>query len=215
MADAGHFIRYAPNRLIWQMFEDTTGIAALNCEGSGSLLWASRDGAAFTSTGTFSAVGLGVYVKDLLFGNCHGRTDTYFAVAGIGNASALDRAVHPNYGFDGSESGVVVTGTLNSITLRVSALNNEGLFVGSVIELIRGNGQGQSRTIVGYSTGRIATVDPDWTVIPVINDVYVIHPVSSPVSAPETPGLTPADVKAIDGSTTAAVLLKSLYESGS
>ncbi len=218
MADAGHFIRYAPNRIFFQLFEDTTGIPALDAATS-STFQVSTDGGGYgSSIGAFNFVNIGgsnsgVYFRNLSVSQCSGRTNTYYADGSkLSNPSALPRAVHPNYGFDGAESGVVVAGSANTMTLRASAPNGEGYFVGSTIELLRGNGQGQSRTIQAYNTSRVATVSPDWVVEPVINDVYVIHQVTSDI--PTAIGLTPVDLVTLDGSTQAAILLKSLYNSG-
>lgn len=66
-----------------------------------------------------------------------------------------------------------------SLTLGASASATSDFYVGMTIHITSGTGKGQSRMIVGYSTGRVATVSPAWTTTPGATATYIIFPNSS------------------------------------
>jgi hypothetical protein len=100
------------------------------------------------------------------------------------------------------ESGVATAGTANTITLRSSASSTADFFNNAIIEIVRGVGSGQVRTIIDYDTAKKATVDLNWLVVPNDSSVYLIHPDLGIIST--SAALAAVDVQAINSSTVAA-----------
>jgi len=82
--------------------------------------------------------------------------------------------LHPEPGLD---SGVAQAGATRSITLRSGAESSEDdYYNGGVVEIVRGTGAGQIRSIVDYAaSSQRASVDRDWEVQPDSTSVYIIH----------------------------------------
>ena len=77
------------------------------------------------------------------------------------------------------DSGVAQAGgTTSTIKLRASASSVNDLYNGAQIEIVRGTGAGQVRTILDYVGGstQTATIDRDWILAPDATSVYIIHP---------------------------------------
>ena len=72
------------------------------------------------------------------------------------------------------DAGTAQAGTASSITLATSASTTAGQYVGCMIAIDGGTGAGQSRYIVGYSTGRVASVARHWTTTPDNTSTYVL-----------------------------------------
>lgn len=73
------------------------------------------------------------------------------------------------------DDGTAQSGTANSITLATSASTTVGIYVGCLITISAGTGAGQSRYIVGYTAGRVASVARSWTVAPNNTSVYSVY----------------------------------------
>lgn len=63
-----------------------------------------------------------------------------------------------------------------SLTLDASAPNTLDYYKNCILVITSGTGVGQARQITGYSTGRVATVVPNWTVTPGTTSGYMIIP---------------------------------------
>lgn len=83
------------------------------------------------------------------------------------NCVSLDENIN-NTDFNAA-SGTAVSGTSSTITLESS-----GSYVGKVIELTSNTGENQARLITDV-TGAVATVTPDWDIIPDSATKYIIH----------------------------------------
>jgi hypothetical protein len=71
-------------------------------------------------------------------------------------------------------TGTAQGGAAGSITLAVSASTTTDLYKGAKVRITSGTGSGQARTITGYSSGRVASVDWNWTVAPDATSVYSV-----------------------------------------
>lgn len=127
------------------------------------------------------------------------------------NADELFVELQPEPALD---SGVVSAGgTSTTILLRSAASSTDNIYNGAVIELVRGTGAGQSRTIVAYDGGTVtATVDRAWATNPSTDTVYIIHPITG--SPQSTAGQVDSNVDAIADNETAATNLATLLKGG-
>lgn len=73
------------------------------------------------------------------------------------------------------DDGTAQTGGADSITLASSASTTAGIYVGCLVTIETGAGAGQSRYIVGYTSGRIAYVARHWLVAPDITSTYAVY----------------------------------------
>ncbi len=109
------------------------------------------------------------------------------------------------------DSGVAQAGDTSSITLRSAASGSDDQFNAAEIEIVRGTGAGQSRTITNYvGSSKVVTVDRDWVTSPGSDSVYVIHPRIG--ARMQTSIATVCDVDEIDNVTAAATNLAKLYK---
>jgi hypothetical protein len=73
------------------------------------------------------------------------------------------------------DAGTAQAGAADSLTLATSASTTAGNYVGCLLVLETGTGAGQSRYIVGYTTGRVAYVARHWTVTPDATTTYAVY----------------------------------------
>ena len=110
------------------------------------------------------------------------------------------------------DSGVVVsTPTSTSLKLRASASSINDTYNGATIEIVRGTGAGQVRTITDYagSGSQTVTVDRLWITSPSATSVYIIHPQIA--SSHATVGNPDVNVTSLQGETTALTVMTELY----
>jgi hypothetical protein len=108
-------------------------------------------------------------------------------------------------------SGLAASGAASAVTLSSAASSTSALYDGANIEIVRGTGAGQVRTITGYVGGtKVATVDRAWATNPSSDSVYIIHPRTGVPSA--VVGYANANVLSISASTAAATALRELYK---
>lgn len=70
-------------------------------------------------------------------------------------------------------SGVIATVTNgHTFTLDAGAVATAGFYVGDRLDIIEGTGAGQSRLIVAYTSGRVCTLDSDFTTNPNTSSLY-------------------------------------------
>ena len=206
VTDAKLFIRNAPNRLTFPIMDaNNAPVSAVTSPDSERSL----DGGTFADCSaeiTELATASGVYYLDLTAAECTGDQLVYK----IGSSSTM-RIIVPNV-VPALDSGVAQLGGSATITLRSGASGAGNYYNGAVIEIVRGTGAGQNRVIIGYNTTRIVTVDRAWVTAPDSSSVYVVHPKIAP--SLDSAIFAEANIKAIDDSTTAAELLKALYQGG-
>jgi hypothetical protein len=112
------------------------------------------------------------------------------------------------------DSGEVSSATASGITLAGDGHTpsaNADAYNGAIIEIVRGVGAGQVRTIVDY-TSPTATIDHDWATNPDSTSVYIIKGHGTPLLQDSANMRTQADVLQINSDTTAAQNLELLYE---
>lgn len=116
-------------------------------------------------------------------------SDIETAVAGLNDASAgaiadavWDEAAAGHVA-DGSfglanqvlRAATAAAGASGSITLDASAPTTTDLFNGYIVAIVGGTGAGQARLITDYSSGRVASVAPDWAVTPDNTSKFVLR----------------------------------------
>lgn len=108
-------------------------------------------------------------------------------------------------------SGVLASATSTSVVLPSGASTTNDMYNGAVIELVRGTGAGQVRTITDYVGSTLTgTLDRAWATTPDSTTGYIIRPVMS--AALETDIKSSANVAAINTNTAAAANLKLFYD---
>lgn len=100
------------------------------------------------------------------------------------------------------DSGVAQAGGASTITLRAAAPSVT--LVGTKIEIVRGTGYNQApRFVTAYDTGtKVATVYPPWAIVPDNTSVYIDTDCDL------------SDIRAMDGNSTVATLIRKLYANG-
>lgn len=83
-------------------------------------------------------------------------------------------AKHPDLGAGLVQYGTAQAGAASTITLATSASTTANIYNGMYVYIVSGTGAGQVRTIVAYSTGRVATVDKAWVTNPDNTSVYFV-----------------------------------------
>jgi len=98
-------------------------------------------------------------------------------VIGIGNHDGVESAgTHLNAAVGMVlNDGTAQAGGVDSITLDTNASTTTEIYTGCQITITEGAGAGQSRYIVGYTSGRIAYVTRPWATIPNATSVYSVH----------------------------------------
>jgi hypothetical protein len=71
-------------------------------------------------------------------------------------------------------SGTAVASTSQTVTLDTDASTTADIYNQNLVVIIGGTGAGQSRLILEYTTGRVATVDRTWEVNPAADSEYQI-----------------------------------------
>lgn len=121
-----------------------------------------------------------------------------------------------------SAQGVIAAATSTTATLDTNASTTAGIYVGSFLTILSGTGAGQTGTITGYTTGRLATVTPAWAVTPDTTSAYAVIPTAQalagtqpqpadPLLAPVPGGYTAGTAGYVLGLLDAAVSSRSTY----
>jgi hypothetical protein len=105
---------------------------------------------------------------------------------------------------DALVSGTASAGAAQTITLA-GASTTAGLYNGTIVAITSGTGAGQSRRIVDYTTGRVATVHRAWTTNPDGTSKFIV--------CPDTGHLETTALVASDAGNTASTFKTDLTES--
>lgn len=169
----------------------------------------SKDGATFTdctNEATELATSSGVYYLELTATEMSADQIAVIIKSGTANTRALILEPEPCL-----DSGVAAAGATSAITLASTASANDDQYNGSPIEIVRGTGAGQIRTITDYDgSGLVATVDRDWVTTPGSDSVYIIHPRIH--SSVDTSGRCHSNIQSIKDNDDAATLMEAMYQ---
>ncbi len=200
-------IRNAPYRWTFPIYATTTwvidsGAASLDSEYS-------ADGAGFSDCASEATeIGsTGIYHLDLTAAEMTGD-EVVVQVKSTGNIVVVKL-----FEFEPAlDSGVAQGGAGSSITLRAAASQTADWYTGGVIEIVRGTGIGQVRSIVSYAANNeIATVDRSWQTNPDSSSVYIIHGSAIGVRCNEFMQ-TSSNLQRISDDSTAADNLELMYQ---
>jgi hypothetical protein len=200
-------IANAPHRVYFSMV-DTAG-GPVTGQTTVATFYSADDAALATAGTAATEVGGGLYYKDLTAAQFTGNSINFQATHG--SAVTLTKVIIPEPALD---SGEVDIATSTSVTLRSAADNTADVFTGAEIEIVSGTGAGQIRTITAYSASLIATMDRAFATTPAANDTYIIHPRHGVRYSALTDPYAETNVKQINDSAAAAILLQDLYEGG-
>lgn len=113
---------------------------------------------------------------------------------------------------EASDSGLAQSAAASTLVLRSGASSTNDLYNGQRVEIARGTGAGQVRTITDYiGSSKTATVDRAWATNPDATSVYLIKSQGGTLGADVTSSV---NVTQIAGSTAAATALGYLYKGG-
>lgn len=204
-ADSKRIIKAATHRHHW-VFRDSNGNVATSV--ASIVAQVSKDsGGLATATNSVSSQGNTLYYLDLTATEMSADVVELYVTGSSVTAYYCALEPEPNL-----TSGVATAATASSITFPSTASAVADYYNGAPVEIVRGTGAGQSRTIRDYSTGRVATIDRDWATNPSTDSVFIVHPQPAPPLSSSI--LTLSDMLAISGDTAAADLLEALYEGG-
>lgn len=208
--DGKRVIRNAPYRFIFGL-RDASGQLVSSASTPDSEV--SLDSAAYgDAISEATEIGSsGTYYLDLTAAEMTG--DTVTAIVKSGNANTLFHSFEFEPALD---SGVAQAATSTTLTLRSAASSTDDHYNGAAVEIVRGTGAGQVRTITDYTgSSTIATVDRVWVTNPDTTSIYLVHPRVSPnIGTSSTGGLAGVNVVQISGSATAADNCELLYDDG-
>ena len=162
-------------------------------------------------TGEATEIGSsGIYYVDLTASEMTATGDISIITKSTeGNTTFYQLPVEPHM-----ESGVAQAGTANSITLRSAASATNDLYNGCQIEIVRGTGVGQSRTISDYvGSTNIASVDRSWTTNPDTTSVYAISGVGAAMGTNNN-GRVAANILEVNSTAAIASAIEHAYQGG-
>src|SRR5207244_4114223 len=160
-----------------------------------------------STTNTPTEVGsTGIGYTDLTATETGAERVTLKVTATNANAVADVREFSPEAAAD---SGVLAAVTSTTVTLPSTASATAGYYVGLQLEIVRGTGAGQVRTITAYTTGRVATLDRAWVTNPDTSSVYLIKPFQQ--GSYDTAGVQKVNAVQLNSDATAATNLQKLY----
>lgn len=204
-ADSKRIVKAATHRHHW-VFRDSNGNVATSVASIVAQV-AKDTGGLATATNSVSSQSNTLYYIDLTSTEMSADVIELYVTGSSVNAYYCVLTPEANL-----TSGVATAATAASITFPSTASATADYYNGASVEIVRGTGAGQTRTIRDYSTGRVATIDRDWATNPSTDSVFIVHPKPAPPLSSTI--LTLSDALAISGDTTAADLLEALYEGG-
>lgn len=167
-------IKNAAARVYGQGIDWATGEVLTGGLGSlAGLATISKDGAAFASTGvTATEIGTtGFFSVDITAAEF--TSNLTVLKTEISGVADFVRVLEPEPACD---SGVLQAGVQGGGTLRSGASAVDSFYNGLEIEIVRGTGAGQTRTITTYvGSTKVFTVDRDWGTTPSTDSVYKIY----------------------------------------
>lgn len=135
----------------------------------------SKDGAAFAATGvTVTEIGTtGFFSVDITAAEFTSYVTVLKAESADSDSVDFIATLYPE---EACDSGVAQAGAASTITLRSGASAVDSFYNGLEVEIVRGTGIGQTRTITAYvGSTKVATVDVAWGTNPDSTSVYKVH----------------------------------------
>ncbi len=171
--DARRHIKNAPLRLYGVILDFTTGLP-LSGGLTGMDAEISADGGAFTDLATAEAeIGTTGYFR-VDFTATETAYDHCVLQFKASNTNAVTYIEKIEFE-QASDSGVAQSATSSTIVLRAAAVASNDYYNGQQIEIVRGTGAGQLRTITDYvGSSKTVTIDRIWITTPDSTSVYVI-----------------------------------------
>jgi hypothetical protein len=204
-------IRAAPNRITFAQKLVTTGKTQSGATFTSKVV--SKDTGGFgTIAGTVTELGsTGIYFVDLTPAESDARHIFCRFVSSDANTMDTEKEFIMEAGMN---SGVAQSATGTTIRLAATASSVNSFYNDATVEIVRGTGAGQCRTITAYvGSNTTATVDRAWITNPDNTSVYLVHPRRDGVFT-LADGHADANASAIAGSANAATMLKNLYNQG-
>jgi len=96
--------------------------------------------------------------------------------------------------------GLAQAGSVGTVTLPTDAVASTDYYKGGFVTVASGTGAGQTREITAYSTGRLATISPNWTTSPSTNSVLVVT-----VAPPAISTLLDVNVMTVDAAAVTSI----------
>jgi hypothetical protein len=208
--DGNRCVRNAAHRLTFPIRLATTGALVSGASSLDSEV--SLNGGAFSDcTNEATEIGsTGIYTLDLTAAENTGTEVVVQVKTGTANAVIpVFTLLHEPC----TESGVAQSATATTIRLRSAASYGNDWFNGCSIEIVRGTGAGQTRTITDYvDSTDTATVDRAWITNPDSTSVYIVK--GEPAAAQTNAGVADSNLTHIDSNTAAVAIMKALYKGG-
>lgn len=202
--DVKRVVRSAPHRITWVYRNNNNSVVNAPSSTVANISKDTAGPAAATNAVTAQSGG-DLHYLDLTATEM--SADLIEVLATASGANGVYMVVRPEPALD---SGLAAAATSTSLTLASTAAATADLYNGAQLEIVRGTGAGQIRTITDYSSGRVATIDRAWINQPDTTSVYLIHPRTG---TPLSTGIkTSASVAEINGDATAAANMEKLYE---
>lgn len=127
------------------------------------------------------------YITIYTYGNASAKIIEDFSVTSENQVWDALRSNHTVAGSVGllprgiASDGTATAGAAGSVTLAATEPTVADIYKGAVIAIFAGTGAGQARMITTYSTGRVASVVPNWITAPDNTSKYIIHGFADPV----------------------------------
>lgn len=110
------------------------------------------------------------------------------------------------------ESGVATASAATSLTLRSTASAVDDIFNGLEVEIVRGTGQGQCRTIIDYvGSTKVCTTERAWATNPDSSSVYQIKQIGGRMGAN---GMLQVDIQEVDADANIPTAMQYIYQGG-
>jgi hypothetical protein len=206
-ADSKRCIANAPYRAVLPI-RDTSGALVSSATGLDSEI--SVDSGAFADlTAEATEIGSsGVYYVDVTAAELTAAGDATLLVKSTeGVASVLPLPLEA-----ASDSGVAQAAAASSLTLRAAASGTNDIYNGQQVEIVRGTGAGQVRTIIDYvGSTNVATLDRAWITNPDSSSVYKITDTGARMG---TNAMVQVDLQEVDADATIPVAIQYIYQGG-
>lgn len=208
--DARRIIARAPYRA-YAVIKSSTTFESITGGLTGMDAETSLDGAAFADAAAAEVeIGTTGYAYvDLSVAEMSGDMIWLRFDASNANAIIYEERLYPEAC---SDSGVAQSATASTVVIRSGAVASNDFYNGQQIEIVRGTGAGQTRTITDYvGASKTVSVDRDWITNPDTTSVYVIKFIGT---SQTTAIDAKADVLKINGEADAASNMAALYLGG-
>ncbi len=210
-ADSVRVIRNAPYRFHFKMRTITTG-QVLSGDAANLDAEVSLASAAFADiVGAETEIGsTGIYYVDMTAAEMTAAGSIYIRIiSSTANTDEIGEELFPE---PCSDSGVAQSAAASTLVIRAAASAVDDFYNGQQVEIVRGTGAGQVRSITDYTgASKTCAIDRAWITNPDNTSVYLIKGQGASLA---TDGLPNVNVAQINNNAAAAVALAYLYKAG-